>query len=504
MKKLPRITESFLVKRIKRIIKEEEEEVEEVRITPQQYYDLLKAVYYKATSIPRLSRFKGKKLVIVGDLDLSKFRGQKFLTDLGPIKVLGNIDISYTNIKSLDNVEITGNSRYWQTPYDGVMNARRQRAKEREQDTKREDDEWNLNDTDEVGEKAHVAFEYAVQEGDLKTLTDDDKERVEEIKREIVELEEQQNNLDAGEESYDDEWSAIEERIDNLNEEKDELLDGTADVYDFYPNGTHYDMTSFESLSTGHEYAVGTIDEADQSVEDYYEEMVDRPTEYYSKDYLSYFIDEEEVKDQFRDMVEEWIRESPESYGVEKELSRSQKEEIWLLEMEKYIFENTGVRFPVQYPTKNSRGVFDFQDEEGNNFEYYEEGGNWVLDKDGVTVDPNKIYDDEDTSDQQDDKDSRISDIEYEIQEIKDNPDGDPDEDSISDAVENYLDDEIGDDPYRWLTGRGYEIDDFIDTRRLKEQLVNDSDYGEVLNSYNGSYDEIRINGNNYIVMRTN
>ena len=503
MKKLPRITESFLVKRIKRIIKEEEDEVEEVRITPQQYYDLLKAVYYKATSIPRLSRFKGKKLVIVGDLDLSNFRGQKFLTDLGPIKVLGNIDISYTNIKSLDNVEITGNSRYWQTPYDGVMNARRQRAKEREQDSKREDDEWNLNDTDEVGEKAHAAFEYAVQEGNLKILTDDDKERVEEIRNEITELEEQQKNLDTGEESYDDEWSAIEERIDNLNEEKDELLDGTTDVYDLYPNGTHYDMTSFESLSTGHEYAVGTIDEADQSVEDYYEDILDRPTDYFSKDYLSYFIDEEEVKDQFRDSVEDWIRDSPEDYGVDKELSRSQKEEIWLLEMEKYIFENTGVRFPIQYQTKEDGGVFDFQDDKDNHFQYYNENGNWVLDKDGVRVDPNKIYDDEDTSDQQDDKDSRISDIEYEIQEIKDNPDGEPDEDSINDAIETYLDDEIGDDPLRWLTGQDYEIDDFIDTRRLKEQLVNDSDYGEVLNSYNWSYDEIRINGNNYIVMRT-
>ena len=502
MKRLPKITESFLIKRIKRLIKEEE--LEEVRITPQQYYDLLKAVYYKAQAIPRLSRFKGKKIVVVGDLDLSKFRGQKFLTDLGPIKVLGNIDISYTGIKSLDDVEITGHSRYWQTPYDGVMRARRQRAKEQEQDRKRENNEWSLDGTDEEGEKAHAAFEYAENDGDLKTLTDDDKERVEEIKREIEELEEQQNNLDAGEESYDDEWSAIEERIDNLNVEKDELLDGTTDVYDLYPNGTHYSMTSFESLSTGHEYAVGTIDEADESIGDYYEEILDRPTEYFSKDHLSYYIDEEEVKDQFRDTVEDWIRDDPEGYGVEKELSRDQKDEIWLLEMEKYILENTGVRFPIQHATKEDGGVFDFEDGEGNRFQYYEEGGNWVLDKDGVTVDPNKIYDDEDTQDHQDDRDSRISDIEYEIQEIKDNPDGDPDEDSISDAVETYLEDEIGDDPYGWLVNMGYDIDNFIDIERMKEQLINDADYGEVLNSYNGNYDEIKVNNTYYIVMRTN
>ena len=502
MKKLPKITESFLIKRIKRLIKEEE--VEEVRITPQQYYDLLKAVYYKAQAIPRLSRFKGKKIVVVGNLDLSKFKGQKFLTDLGPIKVIGNIDISYTGIKSLDDVEITGHSRYWQTPYDAVMLARRQRAKEQEQDTKREKNDWDLIYTNEEGEKAHAAFEYAVNDGDLKTLTDDDKERVEEIKREIEELEEQQNNLDAGEESYDDEWSAIEERIDNLNEEKDELLDGTTDVYDLYPNGTHYSMTSFESLSTGHEYAVGTIDEADESVGDYYDDVLDRPTEYFSKDYLSYYIDEEEVKDQFRDTVEEWIRDSPEDYNVDKELSRDQKDEIWLLEMEKWVYENEGVRTPIQYPTKEDGGVFDFQDEEGNSFQYKKEGSGWVLYKEDAVVSPHKIYDDEDTQDHQDDRDSRISDIEYEIQEIKDNPDGDPDEDSISDAVENYLDDEIGDDPYRWLTNQGYEIDNFIDVKRMKEQLINDANYGEVLNSYNGNYDEIKINNTYYIVMRTN
>ena len=60
MKKFSKITESFLVKKIKRLINEEE--LEEVRITPQQYYDFLKAVYYKAQAIPRLSRFKGKKM----------------------------------------------------------------------------------------------------------------------------------------------------------------------------------------------------------------------------------------------------------------------------------------------------------------------------------------------------------------------------------------------------------------------------------------------------------
>mgnify|MGYP003644637080 CR=1 FL=1 len=502
MKKFSKITESFLVKKIKRLIKEEE--LEEVVISPQQYYDLLKAVYYKAQAIPRLSRFKGKKIVINGDVKLSQFKEQKFLTDLGSIKVNGDLDITYTGIKSLDNVEVTGDSRYWSTPYDKVMISRRQRVKEQEQEVRREDDEWNLNDTDEEGERANAAFNYGVQEGNLETLNDDERLRIEEIKTEIKELEEQQSNLDSGEDDYDEEWKSIEERIDDLNSEMDSILEDKADVYDMYPTGNHYYLTSFESLSTGQEYAVGTEDEADKSMEDYYGEMLDNPTSYFDNNYLSYYIDDDEVKDYFRDTVEEWIRESPENYDVEKELSRSQEDDIWLLQMEKYIFENTGVRFPIQYQTKEDGNIFDFEDGEGNRFQYYNEGGNWVLDRDGVRVDPNNIYDDEDTSDQQDDKDSRISDIEYEIQEIKDNPDDDPDEDSIEEAVETYLNDEIGDNAYEWLKNYGYGIDNFIDIKRLKENLISNSDYGQALNGYDGQYDEIKVNGTYYIVMRVN
>jgi len=509
MKKISNLKESFLVKKIKKLLKEEE--VEEVVITPSQYYDLLKAVFYKAQAIPRLSRFKGKKIVIYGDLNLTQFKDQKFLTDLGSIKVIGNIDISYTGIKSLDNVEVTGYSSYWQTPYEKVVRARQQKKKENEQDSLRETGEWDLNDTDELGEKANAAFEYAVGEGDLEALSDEDNERVDEIKIEITELEEQQSNLDGGEEDYDEEWNSIEERLDSLREEMETLTEDKADVYDLYPNGQHYRLTSFESLSTGKEFAVGTYNEADKSVNDYYDDILDEPTNYFDDNFLSYFIDDEEVKDYFRDSVEEWVRESPENYGVENELSKSQEDDIWLLEMEKWVYENEGVRSPIKYPSKEDNGrIFDFWDEnEEHEFQYRNQSSdpsksNWVLYKDGVVVSPHQLYDDEDTSEQEDDRESRISDIEWEIQDIKDNPDGEPDEDRINDAVEEYLDDEIGRDAYRWLKDMGYGIKDFIDKRRLKEQLINDSDYGDTLNGYDGNYDEIRINGTDYIVMRTN
>jgi len=496
MKKITTLNNSSLIKLVRRILKEEGEE--EVRISPEEYFEILKKVFFQAQAIPRLPKFRGKKLVVNGNLDFGKFRGEKMLTDLGNIKVDGNIDISYTNIKSLDNVEVTGDKRYWQSPYEAVMLRRAQQAKWNEQEQRRENNEWDLEDTDEEGERAHAAFQYAVQESNLRELDEDQKEELQNLKRRLAELEQEIEN-----EEDEDRKDELSSEFDEVQEEIDNLSgDDVVDVYDLYPIGTHYDLTAFESISTGQEYAVGTEKEADSSLDDYFDEWVDNPTQYFDKNRLSYFIDGEEVKDYFRDMVEEWVRDSPEDYYVEKELSRSQKEEIWILEMEKYLYENTNVRFPIKYQTKEDGNIFDFEDGEGNRFQYYDEGGNWVLDKDGVRVDPYNIYDDENTEDLQDDKDSRISDIEYEIQEIKDNPDGDPDEDSIEQATEDYLE-RIDNDPVSFLDDIGADYENFIDKDRLKKDLISESDYGS-LNGYDNQYDEIKINGTYYVVMRTN
>ena len=125
MKKVLKLTESKLIKLIKNIIKEQGEE--EVVISPEEYYTLLKNVYYQAHAIPKLRPFRGKKLVIDGSLDFKPFKDEIHLTDLGNIKVNGSIDISYTKINSLDNVEVSGSKRFWQTPYERVIQARKQK-----------------------------------------------------------------------------------------------------------------------------------------------------------------------------------------------------------------------------------------------------------------------------------------------------------------------------------------------------------------------------------------
>ena len=498
MKKVLKLTESNLINLIKNIIKEQDEE--EVIISPEEYYTLLKNVYYQAHAIPKLRPFRGKKLVIDGSLDFKPFKDEIHLTDLGNIKVNGSVDISYTKIKSLDDVEATGTKRYWQTPYERVIQARKQKAKKDVQDSKREDGEWNLNDTDETGERANAAFLYAIGRGELRELDDDQKEELQNLKTRLSDLEQQMED-EEDEERYDeltDEFNEVQEEIDNLSG------DDVVDVYDFYPSGSHYDMSSFESLSTGYDYAVGTISEADDSMETYYEEMLDRPKEYFSNEHLSNYIDGDKVKDYFEDAVEDWVRDSPDSYGVENQLSDDQEEEIWLLEMEKWVYENEGVRAPISDPTKEEGNVFDFLDEEENRFQYKKEASGWILYKEGAVVSPHQIYDDENTDEHQEARDERISDIEYEIQEIKDNPDGDPSDEDIQDAVEDYLDN-IERNPLSFLENMGYtDFSDFLNIDEIKDDLLSQADYGETLNGYDGQYEEITINGTDYIVMRTN
>ncbi len=499
MKKKIRLSENKLVSIILKLIKEDE--IEKVYITPEEYIQYLRQVGFMAHAIPYLPKFRGKKIVVNGNLNLSDVAGREKIYKIGNIEIKGNLNVSNTNVKSLDDVEVTGYKTFWSTPYEKVIERRKLQARYNEQDEKRKDGDWDINNTGYESLRANAVFQYAVNDGHLESLDDDEKIELEELKTRIKDKEEEQENLSTDIEDYSEKFDEIQEEIDSIQEDIDSLIEDKVDVYDLYPVGSHYNLTEFESLSTKMRFAVGEYTEADNSLEEYYEQQVDELEHYYSKEFLSSYIDEDKVKEYYRDSVEEWIREEPDSYGVEKELSNSQEEEIWLLEMEKWVYENEGVRAPIMYQTKEKDGTFEFYDSEDNELQYRRDGNNWVLYKDGQVVPPRQLYDDEDTEEHETDREDRISDIDSEIEDIKENPDGEPDESSIEDAVDNYLESEIGHDPAGWLNNMGGDIADFIDSRELLDDLVRNGDYGD-LNSYDGNYDTININGTDYVVMR--
>jgi hypothetical protein len=106
------VSEDQFKRLVNNIIKEEEG-VDEVYITPDEYYALLKQVGNMAHAIPQLPKFRGKKLIIKGNLDLS---GNKKIISLGDVKVDGNVNVQGTSIRDIKNLNYTGRFTYWNTP----------------------------------------------------------------------------------------------------------------------------------------------------------------------------------------------------------------------------------------------------------------------------------------------------------------------------------------------------------------------------------------------------
>jgi hypothetical protein len=99
-----------------------------------------------------------------------------------------------------------------------------------------------------------------------------------------------------------------------------------------------------------------------------------------------------------------------------------------------------------------------------------------------------------------DEIESEIEDIDVEIQDIKDDPDGDLNDDEVEEAVEDRLQ-QIKDDPVSWLDEMSDQYENFVNTKSLLSDLVDGSDYGSI-NGYNGEYDTVSVGDSTFIVMR--
>lgn len=500
------LTENNLIKLVNLIIEKVDEELEEVLLSPDQFLNLLLRVNYNYKTLKKLNRFKDKKFVINAGLNLSN----KPIKDLFDIKINGRLDISGTKISTLENVSFTSLS-YYNTPMAEIERKKILKRKFEEQESRREDDEWNIDDTDTEGEMANAVLRYVVDDGIADEV---DQEEVQRIKQEINSLNEQKENLETeqknteSEENWDELQNSIDEiesQLEDLESELEEQYENKVDVYSFYPSGSHYDMNSFECLENGQTFAVGDQDQADESLRSYYENMVDDLGSYFSPQTLENYIDGESLAEYLEESFRQSVDDDPDMYDIPRNLSKSQEKEIWLLEMEKWVYENEGVRAPIQYPTIKEGNVFDFEDSEGNNFQYVNTSknpntSNWVLYKEGQVIPPHQIYDDENTEEHDDDRESRISDIDYEIEEIKDNPDGLYDDEEIESKVED-MKYEVTRDPMSFIRDYGLDIENWVNTSELIDDMISNSDYSEI-SVYDGSYNLIDINGNNYIVFR--
>ena len=508
MKKIIKITENKLITLIKNIIVEESEN-NYFEITPEQYHKLLASVNFNAKVISRLPMFKGKKIIVNGNLSLN---GLKQITSLGDLTVNGQLDIPYTGIKNLDGVKFERLGSYHMTPYADEIEKKRKIQEREDANERRINDEWNIKNTDEISEMANAVFEHMYATGDLTTLDDSEREDLKNFEIQMVELEEKIDN-----EEDDEILDNLYVERDELEENIDALKEKDNDQYDliYKDRRSHYKMTVFESIHSdtyGNTYAVGTESEVDDSIEEYYEDMLNDLSNF-DKSTLSYHIDGEDVYEYFEDSIREGIYDSPEDYDISKETSKKQDQEIInlknekkSLEIETYLISN-GARSPLIEEEIESMKYFKFKDYIPNLLVVEWSDDKWQIYQNGKKVDEVTYEDEDEDGEHESDNESRVEEIENrseeidsEIQEIKDDPDGDLSDDDIEQVMEEKRD-EIESDPISWLDDYGMDYDNFVNKGSLLRDLIDESDYS-VISYYDGDYQEVNINSNTYIVFR--
>ena len=339
------------------------------------------------------------------------------------------------------------------------LNTERERnrilAIQQEQERKRQENGWDLDDcTDcETAQKAHAVFNYLINENELDPLTQDDIRRLQAAREELDELETIYDNTDNANELTD-----LSNRISELETEIS-VFEDKKDIYFLVEYGEHYGLTTFDYDGT--RYSVGTDTESEDAAKSAVESLIDDTgIEGFNRGFIENYIDEDAVVEVIREFFSQDVYDSPEFYldNEDRELSSEQDSEIEKL-MEEWR----------ELEKKTEQTDDDDELEE--------------------------IYD-------------RVDDIRNEIDEIKENPEGDYDEDKIEQMIENRVDEYkdrledffteyYGVDYMRWVLDNG-----LININELIDGVVEADGYGVSLNTYDHSYETEEVSGTYYNIFR--
>ena len=235
-------------------------------------------------------------------------------------------------------------------------------------------------------------------------------------------------------------------------------------ISDIEHRGSYYDTDEFEVEGVDGIFAVGTDDEMMSSAKEYLKDYIDEMGYGgFDNSLLEEHIDNEEVAAYARDFYEDDVYSNPESYldDDKRMLSSKQKEQVDIFEMRK---------------DRLGRSVEQFlKGLGGENDEWYRR----------------KIKELE----------VIIEEFDEEIEMIKGDPDGDYPETLVSQVIDDNVN-QVETDPMQFIDDFGLDISNFINKRRFIEEIINIDGYGNTLNRYDGTADEIFLGGDLFFVMR--
>ena len=313
---------------------------------------------------------------------------------------------------------------------------------------RRENDEWNPENTDARGLAANALKEWLIDEGDWEGETKDEfRDAIENLRNEM------ENDPEVIEDPNGDKAQEYGEDLGNLEED----MENAESVYDIIPLYDYYGMYEFEY--GGAEYAVGDDEAADEAATERTRSLIDDiGYEGFSPSFMEWHVDGDQVADYAEDWFWDDMSDSPEDYldDDDRELSKEAVNNIDLLD----------------------EMIGEFQS------------------------------DLEETDNQMDEEEllSKIEELEIEKQDISDDDDN---YEYTEEAKDNYVErrkNEVKDDPVGFLRDFGMEesIKDFIDEDDFIEAVIEADGRGHTLSSYDGNENEISFDDEWYYIYRTN
>ena len=406
----------------------------EVVISPEQYTNFLKFAGYDGRAVQNMKQFRGKRIVVDGDLDLSK-TDAKNITN---ITVKGDLDVSYTQVNSLEGVDSKRVLKYG-TPLEKILIKRERAIKKAEQETLRANDEWNLETSNtDIAEYANVLFEYLISSvGDFEAKEPGDDERLKQLyaekeRREQIEIdtEDNENLLDL--EAIEEEIGELEKRIDLYNLVYD---------YRYYGMRVFYVLTN-DLEETKERWAVGDERTTYRAAYEKVDELIDDiGITGFNRSFVENHLDEEELKDYFREGEEEEVRGNLEEF-------------------------------------------FDEDD-----FEYSDPKVQERIDELEARLEDSEI--DQEEADE----------LNEELDELK-NSDKTVPEHLIDAKVEDLVDDLVSGTAMSVIENYGLNLADFINLSDFKKDVIDSDGIGHTLNYYNGEEDTIEFDGEGYYILQ--
>ena len=264
-----------ILKTIRKVLSEQSEDW--VEVSPDEYNDLLKYVNGDGTMIKKLPQYRGKKIVITGNLvindDVSNIDSIDYVN--------GSLDLGSSQVPYFDKSKVRGSFSYWHSKMYRLEREKLLKIKREIQEELREEGAWNVENGEKVSEETEAIFDHLLSSG-------------------IVE---------EGEDKY------------NLYKEK----------YQHYGKAGYYTWLGEDKFES--EWLVYADSEIEAAAYEKLESDIEQMgyEAFYSHVWEQH-LDDDQVRRWLYDDFEEAIRDDPEGWNISKELSTQQEKYIEIYE----------------------------------------------------------------------------------------------------------------------------------------------------------------------------